>query len=587
MVPALRADARSKDTSMLCSLLTLSLFASAPAVEPTSAVALAPSSSAPDGRRDRDDEAEADRLSNESGELWNAGDYDGAAKVLEQSLVLYGRVGGLHSDEARVLRALVYNYAWGGRHDDALGAFGRLLELPRGAALEQLDRALEGLSIRAENVEVEVARELHRRARKLLRREYPDRAARSLHLLALRERTAGEFERAHELLLDAIDERDEIGDLLGATWSRQVLAADLLEIGELDGAGALLVEAFDALHSGTAALATQEALTYSIEKFLRAVRRAERPARDQVEAVAELTAIALRSGRPSTVPAQHLVGELLDASARRRGRSAARGDRELVERQLHVLTADQRAEVELLLAADSIRGKDFDDARERLELLEPLGAPADLRRGAWRLTFLALAAAGAKDAVQFDRYALEAVEAWELLEVLRPDREEGLRQLAEAAKGVRGSAEAERVVELYTTLMRSGRPGGKGGSSHSLGQDDEVLARFAALGPDEVVFDVRVVDDAVVVSDRIAGTEERIALDWGPQVVRFNGCALLVCGGYVAVRALDYSGSNSGSAGLDGGWEWRDLGFVRPLPAGGALLVTKSGAVVHGALARD
>jgi len=515
-----------------------------------------------------DDLERANALREQSGQDWNEKKYEDAAKKLRAADDIYKALGEKHNAQRAICqRALAWNLMRAGRLDEARDALAETIRLAKAtdgldgevrsayAAMFEAAKAA-GNAVGASGV-LDPVRERAERLEDFLL------AAQVLHDLGFLAGLRGERERALDYYQRAATERRQLNDHLGAAWSVNNAAHQLLESGRPDAALAQLADALETVREHKVE-PPQAAIGFNLR------RACAEPAKlDKVETkVWERLIEASAAGDfPRIVPTPMLVAAALSA-----GKSVARA-RLAAELEQAGAPGEAAADVRIR-AADATA-----DAAQALVLLakvEPGDGPCapHLRARVDRAIALAHARSTEPDAEKLLAAANRAVAAFDDLEAFG-DRQETARRLLAATKDASDPA-VTGARESWKRLLNDGEPGGAGGSAVSAGNRNG----FAKLGAHDPVFRVRFVpgDPGVIeLTDLVVGQSWTYPITWKPRNVTINGVQFLLYGGYVRITSFAYDGA-AVSSGAPGSVTLDGMGAYWPVTEK-AFEIRKNGAV--------
>ena len=520
----------------------------------------------------------AARLRNESESDWAAKRYAAAVSKLQAADEIYQESPGKYrSDRAVVQRAIVWNQVRGGDSAAAIVTFSGLVKLVQ-ESVElhgEMERAYGAMYEAAVGAEPKTGDELLDQCQAFLREAKFERyAAQTLHdrgSLAGTRKAYGEMKAWYG---KAILARRRIDDKRGLAWSYSNLAYYLLNAGELGQALLPLQSAFELVLSGETAPAN--AVASNLQRVLEWAP-GEKPNRKTVQWWWGIAEQAAASDRPENISAERLIRMAHSAELRRGGtRRALRAAERLANFTLSGRPPEVRTDLMLRAIDSAISGGSNEEARDWAAGLECGTGPCATHLEARRLVLMARAWAGLEDATEFYEKVTQATAALSELGDSRMERE-ALGALAAAGEAFDGHAAQEALAKRAKDAMRRGRPGGAGGRARTL----QPSTRISELTADDPVFEISWSSESkLVMRDLLADRQISFDVRWKPNNHSLNGLSLGVFGGYVQVRSMNYgqgtpAGGSPGETTLD---EWGDY---RPVPATGALVITKNGSIAY------
>ncbi len=518
----------------------------------------------------------AKTLRNDAAADWNKKDHTAAVKKLREALEIYARVDGEKpADRAITQRALIWNLVRAGLMTEIQKPFQTLMDI---AVVEEsvypevtsaFSALWEAASSRKTFEEAEAlmtpieqaaeSRQLHKLRGQTLH---------SLGSLAVRHKASG---LAIAYYTGAIDIRQEIGDAVGEAWSLNNLA-------NLHLVGNALTEALDPLSRVYKLVHTervpqpQQAVAWNLKKAIEMLHaKPDERAAPWLRALREASA---RSGYGAVVPPSFLDRQaLLIAEKTNDKRAILALAKAILHQPPKASVPELQADLTIRAAVATARQGKSKRALLALKKLSIGTGPCAPHLSARAKTARALVQANKAGKANFPAAARDAAAAWRGLGDFG-GRRAALASIVDAAEAAGISELIPAVVAEQAKARTDGVPGGAGGSA--TGGGDRSRAKDLPL--DAPVFYVTMSDGQIRIEDRVAKHELKRAVRWKPAGLAINGLSLTLFGGYVVVKSLKYGGSSSAPAAA-GATTLEALGIYMPIPAQGALVILKNGAV--------
>ncbi|MEN8150454.1 MAG: tetratricopeptide repeat protein [Planctomycetota bacterium] len=517
--------------------------------------------------------AKAARLRDEGSEAFKAERYEEAVEKYEEAVRIYEEAGEKYlPDRVTLLRGICWNLTKAGKHEDCRAAWMRLATVTAGEGRFESDVASGYVAVATSSeqqadIEAQIAF-LTPVREAAVRLQHPKAAAQVLHDMAFYLSEKGEEARAVPLLDGAVAERRKIRDLTGLAWSLNNLANGLVKLERMPDALPHLKEAFDLVHRMDVR-APQAGIAERIRSVIRACETGTEPSRKMRKF---LWTIAFASAEAAPPPERILPVDFLirsaiaaDPDARNLGRAGRLEFEELPD--------EVRADVRITVARAWLAAGKASNAEKILKKLPTGDGPAVLHVMARLTTLRALVAAARKKKRDFREEANRAAELWRTVGEW-DGQKAAFAELVEAVRALELEAEFRDLIAEQKRLASAGQPGGFGGSALSQGD----RSGFAKLGARDPLFEFRMKDGKIHITDLVAKASHAVETKWQPRSVSLNGVTVWTYGGYVKVVSLAYGGV-SATSGTPATMPLADLGESWPLPATGRLVLQKNGAL--------
>lgn len=507
---------------------------------------------------------------------WNEKKHADAVTKLRAALEIYDTTEGERPvDRAITLRALIWNLVRAGDVPATQEPFAALMDLSVAdealyAEVKSAFSAIwEAASKAATLAEAQAILESVRQA--AAARSLTTLVGQTTHSLGSLASKHKDIDAAAGYYEEAVSVRHESGDVVGELWSLNNLANLQLTNDGLKAGLAHLKRAYLLMHTERV-LPPQQSVAWNVKKAIEGLLAA--PDKAGVKWLLELSKASARSGFGAAIPPSYLDRQAL-AVAEKGGKSAEilKLAGSLVKRPVKRDVPELAADLKIRAALAAYHAGKSKQGRGWLNKLDVGEGPCRPHLDARRKTVLAISHANKRGKKSFPEAAREAAAAWRDLGDFR-GRVNALAAIVDAAEGAALADLIPKVGKESKEASRSGGPGGAGGSASSGG--DRSKAKDLPL--DEPVFHLYMDGQTVVLEDRVAKQTSKRALKWKPARVGLNGLTVLLFGGYVVVDSINYGGSSSAAA-APGSTTLDALGVYMPIPAKGALLIQKNGAV--------
>jgi len=512
----------------------------------------------------------ARRLRDEANAENEAERYEEAVRKFKEAERLFAEAGEKYvSDRAILLRAICWNLKLAGKAAETRAAWFRLAELTVGKealAGHAFSGYVAVLEVSAGQPDIDARLTFLEPVRgEALRIGHPKIAAQVLHDMAFHLAGADLYARAVPLLVTAIAERRKIQDMKGLSWSLNNLANAHLELGNLDAALPLVLEAFQLVHEKDIR-AAQLNVAARVRSVLTQIGEAAKLTTKMKKFLWDIAFTSARAMGECFIPPDYLVRVAMaaDPNARMLG--------QVGRLTLDGLPDEVRADVQLSVARAYLDAGKGSNATRLLRNLSIGEGPAAAHLAARLATMNALLAADGKKKKAFPDLARAAAKAWRDLGDTEGQKD-ALKRLAEAIRALEMDADLVEIVSEYKRLASRGQPGGKGGFAMSSGD----RSKIGSIGARDPLFEIRMTDGKIVVTDLLAGATHTQAVEWIPRGIAINGLSITFFGGYVRIDNLNYNGAAT-AGGTPGSISLAAFGEYLPAPNGGRIVILKNGA---------
>lgn len=532
---------------------------------------------AQDGQSIEESLKQATELRNQSGELFNTGQFVAGAKVLREADAIYERLGPKHFGERFVtLRALIFHEAGAGQVDNALGSIRKLSSLVsrQEDKMGQLEWAFRTAiaNTLTKDLRFEKSADVLAKCRKIFK------SYKFAQLEADSWNYEGNLSGRHKRWADmetsfrkAIALNEKLRNEQQVAWVYNNLASYLIDAGLLGRAMAALEES--TAFFGQGLLEHEAAVALNFGSLVDKLSKSEKVSRRQTNWLWLYAEKRASSGEAIMIPADYMLrtAALFEAKNPRSVKSAVR---RLSRATVVGAPLEVRIDMQLRaakLASDGGQGKLALSILKKLQIQDGLCQPlmtARLSLGR-SLAFIDL-----KDDKKLPNELKRTRSLFEGLKS-RGLEEDALKSLAAAFLQWPESSLGKDVNQALARMRRNRAPGGNGASATSRGASDAI----AKLTPHDAVFRIYGNEDGkIVMKDVLSGSKRLIQSRWKPSKIGINGVSLEFFGGYLRVVEVNY-GRATKATGSPGVMTLDGFKNYWPIPQNGGVEITKNGAV--------
>ncbi len=522
--------------------------------------------------------ARAERLRNQSGARWDAGEFLVAAKELREADSIYQRLGAAYvGQRLKTLRALIFHESSAGEIESVLASVDTLAKL----VAKDKDKAGElqwaftsaVVQILNRKIPYDKALKVMEHCRSAFKKNRLGRLeALSWHHQGGLEGDNQHWDDMESAFRTAIGLRKNFQDKQDLAWSYNSLASYLIEAGRLDSAMVPFENAESLMSEGV--LEHEAAMALNLESLIKSFEELEKVTRQQVSWLWDLAERRAAHERPRVIPVDFLLRSAAELAVRNK-RNVTSAVRRLTRVTLDGAPEEVRTDLQLRaarLASDHGKGKLALTILKKAKSNGGLCAPLTQARISLEKS---LALIAIKDKKKLPSELKTTRSLYQGLKS-RGLEEDALKVLVAAFSRWPESPLAAQTKSAYDALRRNGIPGGDGASASVQRPSKEVTD----LSAHEAVFRIYASDDGkIILEDIFSGAKTKMRTTWKPKKQALNGCSVEFFGGYIRVIDMNYGRTSRAAGTPSPGTMTLDLfkNYV-PIPKGGGIEVTKSGA---------